>query len=317
MPNTARITTAAVAALLLQAYAGPAAAAPIFRTGAPVGYATPSPGQIPVAGAPLPLVTLESAVLLPVSPVGEWPASTVGEPLQAGPTLALGEIPVPTGIETSMVTYRPRPGSTPQTTVPASSSSRSSDVHSVSQVNLGYFVPEGGLGTRFDLGVRGGPVIADALQIGIAADWLYRTETISQPITSGIGPGGVPITQTQELARATVNMFPVMAFAQLNVFDFIGLKPYIGGAAGYQVLLLSGDDFTTGQSFDGTFGGWGWQAWAGGSLPLGNRARLTAEAFYNDASLARDTADPGSGETIHETVNGEGKGLRFGVAWGF
>jgi hypothetical protein len=190
-------------------------------------------------------------------------------------------------------------------------------VRSVSQVNLGYFVPEGGLGTRFDLGVRGGPVIADVLQLGVAADWMYRTETIERPISSRTGPGGTPITQTQALSRATTNMFPVMAFAQLHIFDLLGLKPFIGGAAGYQVLLLHGEDFTTGRSFDGTFGGWGWQAWAGGSLPLGGSARLTGEAFFNDASLGRDTADQASGQTIHETVDGGGKGLRFGVAWGF
>src|SRR5205814_1329356 len=125
----------------------------------------------------------------------------------------------PTGVETSMVTYRPRPGASPQNSSPAPShvEKSSSEVRSVSQVNLGYFVPDGGLGTRFDLGVRGGPVIADALQLGVAADWMYRTETISQPVTSSIGPGGVPITQTQKLARATVNSFPIMAFAQLNV----------------------------------------------------------------------------------------------------
>jgi hypothetical protein len=300
MPYTARLTTAAVAALLLQASAGP-------------GFAV---GLSP-SGLALPRVTLESGLFTPLSPTGECPAGLPVEPLQSGPTLALGEIPVPTGIETSMVTYRPRPGSTTTSTVPVTKSSKSSDVRSVSQVNLGYFVPEGGLGTRFDLGVRGGPVIADALQLGVAADWMYRTETISQPITTGIGPGGVPITQTQELARATVNAFPIMAFAQLHIFDFLGLKPYIGGAAGYEVLLLSGDDFQTGQKFDGTFGGWGWQAWAGGSLPLGGSARLTGEAFYNDASLGRDTADANTGQTIHETVNGQGKGLRFGVAWGF
>jgi len=304
MPYTARFTSAAVAAFLLQASAGPA-----FCAG-------PAPAVLVPSAFALPRVTLESAMFLPVPPAGECVAAP-GEALHAVPTLALGEIPVPTGVETSMVTYRPRPGSTSQASVPAPSSSKSSDVRIVSQVNLGYFVPEGGLGTRFDLGVRGGPVIADALQLGVAADWMYRTETISQSISSRTGPGGVPISQTQELARATVNSFPIMAFAQLNVFNFIGLKPYIGGAAGYQVLLLSGEDFSTGQSFNGTFGGWGWQAWAGGSIPLGDRARLTGEAFYNDASLGRDTSDPTSGETIHETVNGEGKGLRFGVAWGF
>ena len=108
-----------------------------------------------------------------------------GESLQGGPTF-LGEIPIPTGVETSMVTYRPRPGASPQNSSPAPShvEKSSSEVRSVSQVNLGYFVPDGGLGTRFDLGVRGGPVIADALQLGVAADWMYRTETISQPVTS-------------------------------------------------------------------------------------------------------------------------------------
>jgi hypothetical protein len=302
MPNTARLIPAAVAALLLQATAGPAFCGPAAWS------LTPSP-------LALPRVTLESTLLANGSPTGEYLAIVPGAPLT--PTL-LGEIPVPTGVESSMVTYRPRPGATTHTSAPASSATpKSTDVRSVSQVNLGYMDPDGGLGTRFDLGVRGGPVIADALQLGVAADWLYRTETIQQPIATGIGPGGVPITQSQQIARATVNMFPIMGFAQLNIFDFIGLKPYIGGAAGYQVLLLSGEDFTTGKSFDGTFGGWGWQAWAGGSIPLGGRARLTGEAFYNDASLGRDTSDASTGETIHETVNGKGKGLRFGVAWGF
>lgn len=309
MPYTARFTSAAVAALLLSASAGPALPADPASA-----LFTPYPLS---AGIQPPRAALETVFRAPVSPAGEFAVASPVEPLQAGPTL-LGEIPVPTGVETSMVTYRPRPGATTHTSAPApSSASKSTDVRSVSQLNLGYFVPDGGLGTRFDLGVRGGPVIANTLQLGVAADWMYRTETISQPISSRTGPGGVPITQTQQLARATVNMFPIMAFAQLNLFDFIGLKPYVGGAAGYQVQLLHGEDFITGNSFDGTFGGWGWQAWAGGSIPLGERARLTGEAFYNDASLGRDTADATTGDSIHETVNGAGKGLRFGVAWGF
>jgi hypothetical protein len=306
MPNTARFTSAAVAALLFLASAG-------SRTAA---AGSPTPATFTPSALALPRIALESAPFAQASPSGAL-VSEPGVPLQSGLTF-LGEIPAPGVVETSLVTYRPRPGSTTttQSSTPAPSR-KSSDVRSVSQVNLGYFVPEGGLGTRFDLGVRGGPVIADALQLGVAADWMYRTETILQPITTGIGPGGVPITQTQELARATVNSFPIMAFAQLHVLNLLGLHPYIGGAAGYQVLLLSGEDFTTGQAFDGTFGGWGWQTWAGGSLPLGGSARLTGEVFYNDASLGRDRADENTGQTIHETVNGQGKGLRFGVAWGF
>ena len=310
MPTTARFTSAAVAALLFSALAGSGTA----FAACPVGRA--STVTLAPSALALPCITLEGAAFAPASPTGEFQVSEPAASLQSGLTF-LGEIPAPAGVETSLVTYRPRPGSTTETSAPASHSSKSSDVRSVSQVNLGYFVPEGGLGTRLDLGVRGGPVIAGALQLGIAADWMYRTETIEQPVTSRVGPGGVPITQSQRLARATVNMFPIMAFGQLHVLNLLGLHPYIGGAAGYEVLLLSGEDFTTGQSFDGTFGGWGWQAWAGGSLPLGGSARLTGEAFYNDARMGRDTTDELSGETIHESVNGEGKGLRFGVAWGF
>ena len=306
MPNTARFTRAAVAALLSLASAGPR---PAFG-GSPTG-ATLTPSALA-----LPRVALESMMFTPASPTGDCLVSAPGEPLQSGVTF-LGEIPAPAGVETSLVTYRPRPGSTTTTSTTVSSSSKSSEVRSVSQVNLGYFVPDGGLGTRFDLGVRGGPVIADALQLGVAVDWMYRSETISQLITSRTGPGGVPITQSQQLARATVNMFPIMGFAQLHVLNLLGLHPYIGGAAGYQVMLLSGEDFTTGQSSDGTFGGWGWQMWAGGSLPLGSSARLTGEVFYNEARMGRDATDGTTGETIRETVDGDGKGMRFGVAWGF
>src|SRR5215831_7579793 len=214
MPYTARCTSAAVAAALLSALAGPALSDP--------ASAILQPSQLA-----LPRVTLESAAFLPVSPAGERAVVAPGEPLDVEPTF-LGEIPVPTGVETSMVTYRPRPGHTTQTATPVPSAPKQpTDIRSVSQVNLGYFVPDGGLGTRFDLGVRGGPVIADALQLGVAADWMYRTETIQQPITTGIGPGGVPITQSQQIARATVNMFPIMGFAQLHIFDLLGLKPYI------------------------------------------------------------------------------------------
>ena len=46
----------------------------------------------------------------------------------------------------------------------------------------------------------------------------------------------------------------------------------IGG--GYEVLFLSAEDFQTGEKFDATYGGWGWQAWAGLSIPMSNRSRM-------------------------------------------
>jgi hypothetical protein len=292
MHRTLRSTSAALVALLVLAAAGP---------GSALAGSTAASALQPSALA-LPHVALEFA-LVPTLP--------------AAPVEVLGEIPIPSSVETMMVTYRPRPGSHSVSSSPEPAKSSDSEIRSVSQVTLGYFVPEGGLGTRFDLGVRGGALIADALQLGVGAEWLYRSENISRPVTTIVGPGGVPITSTQQLASATVNEFPMLAYAQLSLFDFVGLKPYVGGGAGYNVFLLSGEDFTTGSSFTGTFGGWGWQAWAGVGMPIGKQARLTGEAFVNDADVSRDVTDAITGEKVHQTVDGGGKGLRFGVAWGF
>jgi hypothetical protein len=95
------------------------------------------------------------------------------------------------------------------------------------------------------------------------------------------------------------------------------LVPYIGGSLGYELMNLSADNFQTGQSFDATYGGWGWQAWAGVGIPLSGQARLNGEVFINQAELGRDVGDDASGQTVRETVKANGAGLRIGMAWGF
>jgi len=107
-----------------------------------------------------------------------------------------------------------------------------------------------------------------------------------------------------------------MGFLQLSAGS-VPFSPYFGGAAGYEVLWLSAEDFTTATEFDGTYGGFGWQVWAGASLPLGGSARLVGEVFANQAEVGRDVTDDITGETFRETINVDGTGMRFGLAWGF
>ena len=215
---------------------------------------------------------------------------------------------VPAAPEFVGVHYRPRSGRR---------GGRQPESSGVSQVHIGLFDPDGDQGSRLDIGVRGGPMLDQNLQIGLGVDWIRKTENTSSVTTQGIGPGGVPIEIKQDIARASVNMFPIMAFVQVSANDDMGIVPYFGAAGGYQVLVLSGDDFVTGDSFEGTFSGWGWQLWGGAAVPLGGRTRLTGEAFVNGAELGRDVTDVLSGNSVHETVSGDGMGLRFGLAWGF
>ena len=225
-------------------------------------------------------------------------------------TLALAHIPAPSRVEIAGVHYRPRSRS-------GYFRQRQPESSGVSQIHMGFFDPDGDQSSRFDIGVRGGPMLDQNVQLGLGVDWVHKGENVSSVSSTTIGPGGVPIEVKQDIARASVNMFPIMGFIQLSGPDDMGIIPYFGAGGGYQVLLLSGDDFTTGQSFEGTFSGWGWQLWGGAGVPLGGRTRLNGEVFVNGAELGRDATDPNTGQTVHETVNGDGMGMRFGLAWGF
>ncbi len=281
-----------------------------FAAGAALFLMSSAVGAAPVA-EPVSLEWVKS----PAHDRRETPAFAPAEPASATlatsmpVTLAFAQVSSPGRVELAGVRYRPRSRGSYGRRQPESSG--------VSQVHAGFFDPDGDQDSRFDIGVRGGPMLDQHVQLGLGVDWIHKAENVSSVSTTTIGPGGVPIEVKQEIARASVNMFPIMGFIQLSGPDDMGIIPYFGAAAGYQVLLLSGDDFTTQQSFEGTFSGWGWQLWGGAGLPMGGRTRLTGELFVNGAELGRDATDELTGLTVHETVNGDGMGMRFGLAWGF
>lgn len=285
MHDPLRITTALVAVLLVHAPAAHAASG--LEPSAPALAATD-----PASAGHVPLMNML-----------ECPAPAT--PL----TLALTRVPEPASVEISGVHYRPRYRS--------GGYSRHPQAEGVSQVHAGFFDPDGDQKSRLDVGIRGGPMLDEHLQIGLGVDWIHKGEHISNVSRSTVGPGGVPIEVKEDIARASVNMFPIMGFLQVSAPGDFGLIPYFGAGGGYQVLVLSGDDFNSGQSFEGTFSGWGWQAWAGLGVPLGGRTRFTGEAFVNGADLTRDVTDSTTGQKVRETVSGDGMGLRFGLAWGF
>lgn len=256
-----------------------------------------------------------AAILLPTPAALAAPTPDLPTPL----SLAYAQVSVPATTELAQLSWAPvtelagvhyRPRSRRYARRPPESAG-------VSQIHVGAFDPDGDQDPRIDVGIRGGPMIDKHFQLGLGVDWIHKSENVSTVTTSSQGPGGVPIEVRQEISRASVNMFPIMAFIQFSGPDDMGLIPHFGVGGGYQVLLLSGDDFVNGRSFEGTFSGWGWQAWGGLGVSLGGRTRLTGEAFVNGAELGRDATDEVTGQTVHETVNGDGMGLRFGVAWGF
>jgi hypothetical protein len=181
----------------------------------------------------------------------------------------------------------------------------------VGQLHAGVFDPDGPPQNGFNLGFRAGHELDQMLQIGVGLDWRTRSG-IAVPATQTPG-APVPIQSNQYSS----NLLPVLAYLQLQGPNML-ISPYVGVAGSWQVLFLSATDAVTGQHYDATFTGWGWQAWAGAGFRVAGRTRLIAEVFMNEGSVGRDIYDPNYyGPVVRETIRTDGFGARYGVCWGF
>ncbi len=187
----------------------------------------------------------------------------------------------------------------------------------VSQLHAGFLDPDGPSDAGFLAGFRGGQQIDDMFQVGLGLDWRNKSGRATELLQETIGPGGETIIVRREVSSFSSNLFPALAYIQLSGPSHLTFVPYVGAAASWQVLFLKAEDFATGQQFDGTYDGFGWQLWAGAAMPLSGRSRLVGEIFMNQADLNRDLYDPTLGQDIRETVSVDGVGARFGMSWGF
>ncbi len=186
-----------------------------------------------------------------------------------------------------------------------------------SQIHGGFFNPEGVQSNAPNFGIRAGASIEENVQLGVGVDWSYRSDRRSVLVSESPLPGGGTTRREVELARSSSHLVPIMGVLQISPGGGLPITPYAGIGGGYEFLVVSAQDFQTGQDFDATYGGWGWQLWAGVAFPLSPRARLTTEGFMNRGDLGRDVTDPSTGQTFRELVNVNGVGMRFGLAWGF
>lgn len=248
------------------------------------------------------IIALAAIVAVPSAALaGNSPAAFAG-PL---PAASLFPASAPAGARFEAVGYRPRFGAR-----------RAATAESPTQIHVGFFEPDGEGATSFAFGFRGGPAIDDRVQMGLGADWYHKSE--SQRVVAG-DPyvfNGALVRKERVLARASSDLFPIMLFMQVSGGDNLQVIPYFGGAGGYEVMLLSATDYTTQESFDATYGGWGWQVWGGAAMPLSGRSRLFGEVFVNRGDVERDVAD-NNGLEYRERVSADGVGMRFGLSWGF
>ncbi|MGH7740840.1 MAG: hypothetical protein ACRENS_02330 [Candidatus Eiseniibacteriota bacterium] len=230
------------------------------------------------------------------------------QPLQLNALVNLGETPIT--LET--VGYRPR---SPHPNDYHPHASGPPGLGSQTQIHGGFFTPQGGSGQGFVLGLRGGPMVSENVQLGVAMDWEHRSNQGGNLVGSSNGPGGTVIV-TRQVVNSSENTFPLLAFLQLAGSSKRAIVPYLGVGGGYEIVSLYATDYLTSTAFSATYGGWGWQSWAGLRIPFAGHSGLLAEGYMNRATAYRDVYDPYYGMTLRESVNLSGYGGRFGLSWG-
>ena len=256
-----------------------------------------------------------SAFALPA--VGDWmPEEVVAISATSGSSSSSSEFPQAAswvaGTKLESIRYRPRRRYRERDDENYDSGRRSGGY---SQLHGGFFDPDGDPSRGVLFGFRAGTNLEDKIQLGLGLDWSHRSDRQSAVVREVPIPGGGTAEQRQELARSSTNLFPAMAFLQVSPGIESPVLPYFGVGGGYELLFLSADDFSTGEEFDATYGGWGWQVWGGLAFPLSGQSKLAAEVFLNNAELERDVEDPAG--TFREIVDVDGVGMRFGLSWGF
>ena len=230
------------------------------------------------------------------------PTTVVVAEVATSPTLALAT-PFVGGVG-----YRPR-----------AYRSRASVMPTTTQVHAGFFDPTDGFSTGFMGGFRMGPQVDPRMQIGLAMDWWHRSEST----TMDLGEVQLPVGNGDSrlvLSKASADLLPILAFVQVSGDENMPVIPYGGFGVGYEWLFLTADDYLISESFDQTFGGFGWQVWGGAGLPLDGRTRINGEVFYNGSEVGSDAdvyIDGFGPATVRDVVKMNGFGMRFGLCWGF
>ena len=187
------------------------------------------------------------------------------------------------------------------------------------QIHVGFFDPSDNFSTGFEGGFRMGPQVDPHVQIGLAVDWWHKSESSTMDLGSVPLPGGSG-SERLVLSKTSADLMPILAFVQVSGDENLPVIPYGGFGVGYEWLFVSADNYLTSESFEQTFGGFGWQAWGGAGIPLDGRTRINGEVFYNGSEVGSDVdvyiADFGPA-TVRDVVKMNGLGMRFGISWGF
>jgi hypothetical protein len=180
----------------------------------------------------------------------------------------------------------------------------------------GFYDAEDVSANDWTIGFKVAGRVVPSVTAGIAADLHRRTDASRTVTTEYVDPTGHRVVTSTTGIQAESNLVPLMGSLEFHM-PSPGIDPYFGGALGWEFLNVQATDFDSGLEYEANYDGPGYQLFAGIGLPLGPRAKLTGEAYWNGSTVKRTVYDPDLGFDVEERVKVDGAGGRAGLSFAF
>ena len=200
---------------------------------------------------------------------------------------------------------------------PAPPPPRSRPIQGWFEVRGGFYDSQDASKNDWTIGIKTTGRVAPNVLIGFSADYQRRENSGREVTSSYIDPTGNVVTTSTTTAENESNLWPIMGTLELHFAGGSGIDPYVGGGIGWEFLNVQAYDARTGLYYSADYDGFGYQAFGGVRLPIGPRAKFSAEAYWNGAEVDRHFFDPYTGLNYEESIDVDGVGGRAGLSFAF
>lgn len=168
----------------------------------------------------------------------------------------------------------------------------------------------------FVIGFKVAGRLSDFFSMGLSAD-LQRREAYDQVrVEEFRDPTGNMVRSSVTTFASSSNLIPAMAIAEVEIPTAL-FRPFAGIGGGYEWMVVEFEDYESGLFSKSTYGGLGWQVWAGLAVPMAKTAALTGELYLNRGTVSRDVQDVATGDVRKEEIDVDGGGFRAGLRLAF
>ena len=183
-------------------------------------------------------------------------------------------------------------------------------------LGAGAFDPTNQPGQGLYLNGSVGSVLAEQIDLGLQMSWYHRSTGGDQFVREYDLPDGTHVSQVVSTQSIDTDLVPVMGSLRVRIPVSPGLQPYVGGAAGWEWLTVSGTD-GSGVDFSNDYDGFGAQLFGGVNLNVGRTTGLYGEAVWNASTPKAEFFDPTIGQVVREEVDMDGLALHGGLRFMF